>query len=366
MRLLCGFALPITTASFAMLLTACATTTSPTSNTTTTPKKPVVALVLGGGVAKGFAHIGVIKALEAHGIHPDMVVGSSAGAMVGALYASGKNAHEMMALADTLDERALIDFTPSNQGLLEGKKLRQYIHTHTGGLPIERLPIRFVAVATDANTGQAVAFDKGDTGLVVQASASIPKIFIAPRIPEPRGKKYIDGGQSALVPSHLAKTLGADVVIAVDVLADKRTAQVPHANTTPKTLDITQDGTQMTVRFGDLSKSIPIHQTTLPFDVSGIFSQLPKQAQIALPSAMVDFISNPASIWQTLETYQARITPADIAASDVLITPKLGHLSVIDTAARDEMITLGEEATLAKITDIKAAIDTAKPNHTTP
>lgn len=336
--------------------------------TATSAAKPTVALVLGGGAAKGFAHVGVIEALEAQGIRPDLIVGTSAGAMVGAIYASGKSAQQLSALAHNFNAHELIDFTPSNQGLLAGNHLYHYMHTHTNGKPIEHLPIRFAAVATEMHTGQATALTTGDTALAVQASASIPKLFIPPRIPKDYGTKYVDGGQSALVPARIARQLGADVVIAVDVMADasEPPATKPQTPTnTPQatTLSIQSSPQGYQIRLGELSFALPVDFNKLPIERP---KELPNNFSITLPSDIIALTQNPASIWQRLSQYQGKMSADDIAATDVLIKPKLAHISPVDTKASIDAIRQGKSATLAAMPQIHKAIQDATHKKSTP
>ncbi|MGI9340489.1 MAG: patatin-like phospholipase family protein, partial [Psychrobacter sp.] len=156
------------------------TPTAPTPSSVDT--SPSVALVLGGGGAKGFAHVGVIKALEANGIRPNLIVGTSVGSLVGSLYASGLTAAQLEQLALSTPDSELTDFTLSNQGFIEGIKLKNFINRHAGGQSIEDFPIGFAAVAAEKHTLKKAVFNKGDAGLAVQASCSVPNVFIAPRI----------------------------------------------------------------------------------------------------------------------------------------------------------------------------------------
>ncbi|MFP5483214.1 MAG: patatin-like phospholipase family protein, partial [Gammaproteobacteria bacterium] len=119
-------------------------------------REPVVALVLGGGGVKGFAHVGVIKVLESHGIKPSIVVGTSAGSFVGALYASGMNAYTLQSVALDMQEADIRDLTLSSQGFLIGDKLQQYVNTQVKNKAIHQFPIRFAAVATDLESGEKV------------------------------------------------------------------------------------------------------------------------------------------------------------------------------------------------------------------
>lgn len=178
------------------------------------PRKPRVALALGGGAARGFAHIGVIKALETSGIGVDVVVGTSAGSVVGALYAAGHGPFELQKLAIQLDEAAVTDWSLFDRGLIKGEALERFINTHVGGRPIEGLRRRFAAVATDLQSGEPIVFQRGNTGTAVRASSSIPGVFPPVTI---GGREYVDGGLVAPIPVRAARGLGADVVVAVDI-----------------------------------------------------------------------------------------------------------------------------------------------------
>lgn len=183
----------------------------------TAPKvRPKIALALGGGAARGFAHVGVIKALETNGIVPDIVVGTSAGSVVGALYAAGNDAFALQKTAFLLDESALADWAIFDRGFLKGEALEKFINQQVGGKPIEGLKRKFAVVATDLADGKAAVFTSGNVGTAVRASSSIPAVFSPVMI---RGREYVDGGLVSPVPVHAARQLGADIVIAVDISA---------------------------------------------------------------------------------------------------------------------------------------------------
>jgi len=178
--------------------------------------KPKIGLALGGGAARGFAHIGVIKMLEAHDIVPDYVVGTSAGAVVGSLYAGGHDAFAMQKIAQQLDEKIFADWTLGGRGLLKGEALQDFINQHLNKRPLEKLNKPFATVATDLNTGERVVFRTGDTGMAVRASAAVPGVFQPTQF---HGHSYVDGGLSSPIPVQAAREMGADVVIAVDISA---------------------------------------------------------------------------------------------------------------------------------------------------
>jgi NTE family protein len=199
-----------------VLLLAGCSTLSPVKPVTTTPApaKPKIGLALGGGAARGFAHIGVIKMLESQGIVPDYVVGTSAGAVVGALYAGGHDAYAMQKIAQQLDETLFADWTLGGRGFLKGESLQGFVNQHLKNRPLEKLNKPFAVVATDLKSGERVVFRSGDTGLAVRASAAVPGIFQPTQF---RGKTYVDGGLSSPVPVQAAREMGADFVIAVDI-----------------------------------------------------------------------------------------------------------------------------------------------------
>ena len=302
----------------ALLTSACSTMIPAATPIEPVIKAPRVALVLGGGGAKGFAHVGVIKALEASGITPTIVVGTSVGSLVGSLYASGINPSRLEQLALTTADNELLDFTLSNQGFIEGIKLKNFINTNVMGQSIENFPITFAAVAAERDSLTKAVFTTGNAGLAVQASCSVPNVFISPRIPEKIGKKYIDGGVVSLIPVDSAIDLGADIVIAVDVTAtDSTTTKASNQRLNVKSL---------------------------------------------------------ASFWglleQNLTTNMSSTTNkranAELSRADIVITPKISHISSLDTSQRRALIDAGNKATTLQIANIKQLIaDKSKSNYAT-
>lgn len=178
------------------------------------PRPPRIGLALGGGAARGFAHIGVLQVLEEQGIRPDLVVGTSAGSLVAAMWASGKTAVEIGSLAERMDEGAISDWAYPGRGLLRGEALARYVREHTEGRQIETMVVPLGIVATDLATGQPILFRRGDPGVAVQASSAVPAVFQPVRI---AGREYVDGGLVAPVPVPFARQMGAELVIAVDI-----------------------------------------------------------------------------------------------------------------------------------------------------
>jgi NTE family protein len=185
-------------------------------------RPPTVALALGGGGLRGFAHLGVLRALDEAGIRPDIVVGTSAGAVIGAAYASGTAPEALAATARRLKVSSLIDMTLSASGIMSGRHLATWVDALTAGVPIQAFPIRFAAVATDLQSGTPMLLDSGPAGAAIQASAAVPGISVPVRYEHGH---LIDGGVSSLVPVRAARTMGADLVIAVDIYCQGPRAQ---------------------------------------------------------------------------------------------------------------------------------------------
>ena len=162
-------------------LVGCDSATKKPATPTPTPVKarePVIAIALGGGGAKGFAHIGVLKVLESHGIKPKIVTGTSAGSFVGSLYASGKTPYQMQQIALNFKESDIRDLTLNSQGIIQGQKLQDFVNRNIGNKPIEQFPRRFAAVATRLDNGKKTEFIRGNAGQAVRASCSIPNVFV--------------------------------------------------------------------------------------------------------------------------------------------------------------------------------------------
>ena len=176
-----------------------------------------IALVLGGGAARGFAHIGVLKILESNGIPIHMIVGTSAGSFVGSLYAYGLNAYQIQKLSLDIQRSDIADFTIPDNGFIKGDLLEEYVNRMLRNTTMEKLRIPFYATATELPNGKETVFGTGNTGKAVRASCSIPGVFNPAMI---GNKMYVDGGVVSPVPVDAAKRLGADVVIAVDISSD--------------------------------------------------------------------------------------------------------------------------------------------------
>jgi len=248
-----GLKLPLMLVSLAYLVGCSSISTvstppnSPNIPTVITKKLPKIGLALGGGAARGFAHIGVIQVLEEAGIKPDLVVGTSAGSLVAAIYASGKTGAQLQIVAETMEEAALTDWTLPflSRGMLRGEALARYVSGQVGGKTIESFAVPLGIVATDLHSGQGVLFTRGDTATAVRASSSVPAVFQPVKIGT---REYVDGGLVSPVPVRYARQMGAEVVIAVDISA------TPESNPALGTMDI------LLQTFAIMSRSINIFE----------------------------------------------------------------------------------------------------------
>jgi NTE family protein len=210
--------LPSFVVILSVLIISCAVVKTPP---VTELPKPKIALVLGGGAARGFAHVGVIRALEQEKIPIDMIIGTSVGSLIGAIYASDLNSFELEWTAFALEKDSLLDYGILNaitgMGLAKGEKLEEFVKTKVKTMYIENLKLPFAAVATDLNSGTRVVLDRGSVAKAVRASSAIPGVF------EPvnyQGELLVDGGVIDNIPIDVAREKGADIVIAVDISQD--------------------------------------------------------------------------------------------------------------------------------------------------
>ncbi|WP_325344894.1 patatin-like phospholipase family protein [Xylophilus sp.] len=226
-------------AALALALAAAGCTTAPVAPPAAAPPAVTpaalplrIGLALGGGAARGFAHVGVIQVLEEAGIQPDFIVGTSAGSLVAALYASGRSGAQLQQLAETMEEAAFTDWTLpllSARGMLRGEALARYVNGMVANRPIETMPRPLGIVATDLHSGNGVLFQRGSAGTAVRASSAVPAVFQPVAI---AGREYVDGGLVAPVPVRYAHQMGANFVIAVDISA------APEGNPTADTLQV--------------------------------------------------------------------------------------------------------------------------------
>jgi NTE family protein len=174
-----------------------------------------IGLALGAGSARGFAHIGVLKALDEAGLKADMIAGTSAGALVGVFYASGYTPWQIEEVALRVRDVDVADLSSgSKRGMLAGEALQKLVNDYVKQAPLERMKIPFAAMATQLKTGESVALKQGNAGAAVRASCAIPGVFVPAVV---HGQELVDGGLISPLPVKTVRQMGADFVIAVDV-----------------------------------------------------------------------------------------------------------------------------------------------------
>ncbi len=257
--------------------------------------RPKIGLVLSGGASRGFAHIGVIKVLERERIPIDIIVGTSAGSLTGAMYAFYGNADKLERATWGMREEDIFDFSLPNflVGVVKGESIVRFLNSRVTVKNIEDLKIRFAAVATDLNTGNKVVFKTGSISTAVRASTSIPGIFKPLVI---GGRILVDGGVVDNVPVDVARDMGADVVIAVDV-----------------------------------SSSMTNYDVTNVIDV----------------------------IMQTFNIMGNEISKYQLRDADVVIKPNVSGVGLIDFDKKTYLINEGEKAAIKALPAIRAAIEKA-------
>jgi NTE family protein len=293
------------------------------------PGRPLVGLVLGSGAARGFAHIGVIHALSEHGIKPDIIVGTSIGALVGGCYANGK-IEELEVWARSLTLRRVLgylDVRIGGSGLIGGGRLTRQLTDAIGTTTIEDLPVRFAAIATEVGTGHEIWLTRGSLALAMRASYALPGIFPPVRV---GGRWLVDGALVNPVPVTAARAFGARVVIAVNLDADRfaRGATIASHGSDPS----------------DLPAPLPTPRGAFS-SLRGIFG-----AERALKRQMFKGDSRPGFSTVMIEAFnimQDRLTRMRLAGDppDIHITPHIGHVGWLDFHRAAEAIAVGKAAT---------------------
>jgi NTE family protein len=177
-------------------------------------KRPLVGLALGGGMARGCAHIGVLRELEKHNIPIDLIAGTSVGSLIGGAYAAGLSPDQIEEMALTISWNDLGRVTISKLGFYNSERTEEYVRKHFPVTEFEKARLPFGAVATDIQTGKMVIFTEGSLPLAIRASCAMP-IFYTPVVVN--GRMMVDGGLVGHIPASVARLMGADLVIAIDV-----------------------------------------------------------------------------------------------------------------------------------------------------
>jgi NTE family protein len=303
---------------------------------------PSIGLVLGSGAARGFAHIGVMRALLAHGIKPDIIVGTSMGALVGGCYATNQ-LDALETWSRSLTMRRIIgylDVKIGGSGLISGGRLATELQASIGEADIEKLPIRFAAIATEIGTGHEVWLTRGSLSLAVRASYALPGIFAPVHL---GGRWLVDGALVNPVPVSAARALGARVVIAVNMDADRFGR-----------------GTTIASHGSEVDDTAPAAPAEPPRNglarLRGIFG-----AERALKRQMIADDARPSFSTVMIESFnimQDRLTRMRLAGDppDVHITPRVGHIGWLDFHHAAEAIEVGRAATEKAIDSITESI----------
>ncbi len=188
--------------------------------------RPRVALVLGSGGTRGIAHIGVLKVLRQERIPIDLVVGCSAGSIIGALFCSGIAQDKLQQIGVTCGRKDVFDYVLSKNGVIDGSKVESFIVKHAGRRRFAQLETPFAVICTDVEAGEEIVIARGDVARAVRASCSFPGLMVPMRV---NGKLLVDGGVLDKLPVTIARKLGADVVIAVNVTAKTQGVQISNA-----------------------------------------------------------------------------------------------------------------------------------------
>jgi len=258
---------------------------------------PTIGLALSGGAARGMAHVGVLRALLENDIRIDCIAGTSAGSIVGGAFASGMTVEQIAEFGRTLRWRDIGRVTMSRLGVQSNERLEQYLRARMPVAKFEELKLPFAAVATDLKTGTAVVMrDQGDVPFAIRASCAIPGWYVP--VTDEEGRQLVDGGLVAIVPTSVARSLGADIVIAVDVNREGATFLGPTSSV-----------------IGVLLQSILLVQ-------------------------------------KTASSYQLQM-------SDLVISPKVGHIRWDEMGKAEELMEIGYATGLESIPRIHAIIDEA-------
>ena len=291
-------------------------------------RKPVIGLALGSGSARGWAHIGVIRALQQAGIKPDLVCGASIGAVVGAAYALGE-LDRFEQWARGLTGRTVFSFMDFKLagGMLKGERVIEFFRSRFSDRPIEALDIPFAAVATGLHSGSEVWLRTGSTADAVRASMALPGLFTPA---QREGRLLVDGGLVNPVPVSLARAMGADIVIAVDLNADilGRHLRKPGANGAAK---------------------LPAEAPADDEEAAGWLDRLQDGFASLLPTPDPARVPTPSLLEVVLASVnimQVRITRSRMAGDppEVVIAPQLAHLGLMDFYRAEEAIAEGQRA----------------------
>jgi len=300
--------------------------------------RPTIGLALGGGAARGFAHIGAIRALVARGLKPDVIVGTSMGAVVGGCYAAGHlDAFEAWACGlNARNVLGYVDISLSGSGMIDGRRLATRLEETVGDLGIEQLPVRFAAIAAEVGTGHEIWLTRGRLSEALRASYALPGLFAPVRV---GGRWLMDGVVVNPVPVAAARALGARVVIAVNLNADMFGL-----------------GTTIADHGSDHEDAERLDESSRRRGLRGLFGSEQTFRRQVLGTAGRPGIAT--VMMDAFNVMQDRITRSRLAGDppDVLISPRLGHVGLFEFHRAQEAIALGSEATEKALEPVAEAI----------
>ncbi len=306
-------------------------------------REPVIGLALGAGAARGWAHIGILNKLDEMGIRPRVVVGTSIGAVVGGCWASGKLG-ELEAFARSLTKRSMfgmMDWTLMGSGLLAGDRLKKQLEERFRGQLIEELPVRFASVATEIRTGHEIWLTRGEITKAMRASYALPGIFVPVQV---GGRWLMDGALTNPVPVTVARALGAEMIIAVNLHTDVlgRSGVIHDHGDASDALPVAPSPEQDEARQGLFS--VVSNRILHPFGGSAAPPVDKTNPAPGLLSVMLD----------AFNISQDRIARARLAGDppDVMVTPKLGGVGLSEFHRAEEAIAAGEAAIMKVMDDI--------------
>ena len=308
------------------------------------PRRAKVGLVLGAGAARGWAHIGALRELDALGVHLDVVVGSSIGTLVGGCYAAGR-LDMLEAFARSLTRRrvlGLLDFSFAGSGLIGGQRLRTRLEAGLGSLRIEDLPVRFAAVATEIGGGHEIWLRHGPLVEAIRASYALPGVFEPVKVD---GRWLFDGAIVNPVPVSVARALGAERVIALNISSDRfgrgTAIQDPFGRPEQPTVEEpAQDSSGMIARWW-----------------RGSNGSSRSNGQAAAPGLMTSMVS-------AFDILQDRIMRSRLAGDppDALVQVRVGDVGMFEFHRADELIALGREAVRKAAAEIAEHVELARPD----
>ena len=299
------------------------------------PRRPKLGLALGSGVARGWAHLGVLRALERYGFRPDVIAGTSIGAMVGGAYLAGhaKTLEDWARGLSKVGVMSYLDFRVRAAGMIGGRHLVEAMEEHFAGVRIEDLNRPFVAVATDLVTGHEVWLRDGNLIQAMRASFSLPGVFEPMRVAD---RWLVDGALVNPVPVSVCQALGAELVVAVNVNADQLGKTRRRGTGVPSIAGF------------DLLREIEKGSATAPGAKLGALTRRVFRRETNRPSMFGVMISS-------LGIVQDRITRSRLAGEppDVHITPRLGHVGLFEFDRAEEIIAEGEAAVERALPDLR-------------